>query len=96
MAEVTRESKIILSNARGNPNGTEVRNSKKVSTAWRSGDFDKSKKEKSKKTFETAMKKNIELQNLIGVLESDNFENPDKPFLRLDFVSSIISENFNN
>jgi hypothetical protein len=36
------------------------------------------------------------LQNLIGVLESDNFENPDKPFLRLDFVSSIISENFNN
>jgi hypothetical protein len=60
VAEVTRESKIMLSNARGNPNGTEVRNSKKVSTAWRSGDFDKSKKEKSKKTFETAMKKNIE------------------------------------
>jgi hypothetical protein len=50
----------MLSNARGNPNGTEVRNSKKVSTAWRSGDFDKSKKEKSKKTFEAAMKKNIE------------------------------------
>lgn len=60
VAEVTRESKIKLSNHRGNPTGVESRKGKTISSIWRSADFEKAKKTESKKTFETNMKKNIE------------------------------------
>ena len=88
----TRESKVQLSNFKI---ATLSNNqAKKVSDLWKSNDQKLISKVQNKQDFVENQRKNQELQNSQTALENDNFENPENAFMKLDFISQIIKENF--